>query len=93
MSATLYSNYSRGWLWIVFCPCLCVMAQMLGVPTTLLNPADSSDLLGSTVLEGFSVIPPTPELFLPTISVAISGFLPPVLAFVIAATLFHPPVH
>ncbi len=92
MTPIQYSSDSRGWLLVAFCLCLCVMAQMLGVPATLLNPADSSDLLGSTVLEGFSVIPPTPELFLPTISVAISGFLPPVLAFVIAATLFHPPV-
>lgn len=92
MTVIQYSSDSRGWLLVVFCLCLCVMVQMLGVPATLLNPADFSDLLGSTVLEGFSVIPPTPELFLPTISVVISGFLPPVLAFVIAATLFHPPV-
>lgn len=92
MTAIQYSSDSRGWLLVVFCLCLCVMAQMLGVPATLLSPADFSDVLSSSVLEGFSLIPPSPELFLPTISVAISGFLPPVFAFVIAATLFHPPV-
>jgi len=65
---------------------------MLGVPATLLSPADSSDLLGSSVLEGFSVISPSPELSLPTKSFILSSVSPPVLAFVIAATLFHPPV-
>ncbi|TKB82017.1 MAG: hypothetical protein E8D44_13020 [Nitrospira sp.] len=92
MSATLYSSRSRGWWLIVCCLCLCVMVQMLGVPATLLSPADSSDLLGSSVLEGFSVISPSPELVLPAISIALSNVSPLALAFVIAATLFHPPV-
>lgn len=91
MSTTLYSSGSRGWLLIVFCLCLCVMAQMLGVPATLLSPADSSDLPGSSVLEGFSVIPPSPELTLPATSIAMVNFSPPEPVLVIAATLFHPP--
>jgi hypothetical protein len=68
------------------------MAQMLGVPPTLLSPADSSDLFGSSLMEGFSVVPQSPEPILSAISIALSNVSPLALAFVIAATLFHPPV-
>ena len=85
-------SQAKGALLMTLCLCLCVMVQMLGVPATLLSPADSSDLLGSSVLEGFSLIPPSPELFLPTIFGAMSNISPPVHAFVITDTLFHPPV-
>lgn len=68
------------------------MVQMLGVPATLLNPADASDLLGASVLEGFSVVPPSPELLLPESSIAISNVSPSEHVLVIAAALFHPPV-
>src|SRR3990167_5686336 len=91
MTTTLYPSRSRGLLLIVFCLCLCVMAQMLGVPATLLSPADSSDPLGSSVLEGFSVIPQVPELLHPVTSTAVLDFLFAVHVPVIAATLFHPP--
>jgi hypothetical protein len=37
--------------------CLCVVVQMLGVPATLLSPDGASDLLGASVLEGFSILP------------------------------------
>ncbi|MDO9116547.1 MAG: hypothetical protein Q7U39_01200 [Nitrospira sp.] len=92
MRTTLYASRSRGQLLVVFCLCLCVMAQMLGAPVTLLSPADASDLLGSSVLEGFSVVPPSPELILPKISIGILDFSPSVSVLVIAATLFRPPV-
>lgn len=92
MITTLYSSRSKSLLLMVLCLCFCVMAQMLGVPPTLLSPADSSDLFGSSLLEGFSVIPQSPELILPTTSIAILNFSPPVHVLVIAATLFHPPV-
>ena len=92
MITALYSSRSKSVLLMVFCLCLCVMAQMLGVPPTLLSPADPSDLFGSSLMEGFSVVPQSPELTLPAISIVISNVSPPVLAFVIAATLFHPPV-
>ena len=47
-------------LWL----CLSIVLQMLGAPGTLLTPTLSSDLLGSTILEGFS-IPPSPIPFMP----------------------------
>lgn len=68
------------------------MAQMLGVPATLLNPADSSDLLGSSVLEGFSVIPPSPDIALSAISVAAPNFSSFSHVPVMASAVFHPPV-
>ena len=77
---------------IVCCLCLCVMAQMLGVPATLLSPADSPDLLGSSVLEGFSILPPPPDMSLPATSVAASSFSSLSHVPVLASVLFHPPV-
>jgi hypothetical protein len=65
---------------------------MLGVPVTLLSLADASDLLGSSVLEGFSIVPPSPELLLPNSSIVIANVSPSEYVLVIAAALFHPPV-
>ncbi len=87
-------NSSRSWgvLLGVFCLCLCVLAQMLGVPTTLLSPAGSADLLGSSVLEGFSMLPQVPEALVAATFVAVWSFLSAMHVPVIAAAVFHPPV-
>lgn len=87
-------NSSRSWgiLLGVLCLCICVIAQMLGVPTTLLNPAGSADLLGSSVLEGFSVLPQVLEVLLAATFVAVCSFLSAMHVPVIAAAVFHPPV-
>jgi hypothetical protein len=68
------------------------MAQMLGVPAMLLSPADSSDLLGSSVSEGFSIIPPSPDISLPATSVAAPHFSSSAHVPVMASAVFHPPV-
>jgi hypothetical protein len=71
--------------------CLCVMAQMLGVPATLLHSLETVDALAVSVSEGFSVpssFPqPTPsvEMVLVTDS-PVSVHMP-----VLASALFHPP--
>lgn len=78
-------------LFLVLFLCLSVMAQMLGVPTTLLNPAADSDILGASVLEGFSVPPCFTHLDLMT-KVATNFHLPPTgNGPILVASLFHPP--
>lgn len=72
--------------------CLCVLLQMLGVPATLLSPADAADALGASVLEGFSVLPALPQLELQReicsfVDVHSSMHVP-----VLASVPFHPPV-
>ncbi|MCS6284115.1 MAG: hypothetical protein H8K08_01700 [Nitrospira sp.] len=92
MTTTLYTRCPAGWLLIVCCLCLCVMVQMLGVPATLLSPADSPDLLGSSVLEGFSILPPSPDMSLPATSAAAPDFSSLSHVPVMVSAVFHPPV-
>jgi hypothetical protein len=92
MTTTLRASRSQGWLLIVCCLCLCVLAQMLGAPATLLSPAESADLLESSLLEGLSVLPPAPELLLPCTSTAAPDWLFSVHASAILSTVFHPPL-
>lgn len=93
MATSLYLSRLRGLVPIVFCLCVCVMVQMLGVPATLLSPADSlDDLLGSSVSEGFSVLPPSPDMYVPAKSVAAPAFSFLSHVPVIASTVFHPPI-
>jgi hypothetical protein len=70
--------------------CLCVFLQMLGVPSTLLNPA--FDVLESSVQEGFALLPAHPELPGCSESTAIPEprLLRPMP--ILAAAMFHPPV-
>ena len=46
---------------IVALLCMCVLMQMLSVPTTLWNPQGSADLFSVSILEGYAV-PPLPPL-------------------------------
>lgn len=92
MMTTSDRGRSRGVLLMVLVLCLCIVAQMLGVPVTLLSPADSPDQVGSSVLEGFSVPPPTVEFLLAGTSVKVSDRSSVMHVPVIASALFHPPV-
>jgi len=92
MVTSLYLRRSCGVLLMVLCLCICVIAQMLGVPTTLLSPAGSADLLGSSVLEGFSVLPQVPEALVAVTFVAVWSFLSAMHVPVMASAVFHPPV-
>lgn len=77
---------------VVMLLCVCVLLQMLGAPATLLNPSLSSDTLGASVLEGFTVPPTRLSLDLSGESVPVSDVRPPVRVPVLASVPFHPPV-
>lgn len=72
--------------------CICVVLQMLGVPVTLLNPSLSSDILGTSVLEGFSVPPAPPHLNPFSAFVLVTQGHASVHMPLLASDLFHPPV-
>lgn len=72
--------------------CLCVFLQMLGVPVTLLGPSVSSDTLGASVLEGFSLPPSLPQLILLPESVIVREVPPMVHVPILTSAVFHPPV-
>jgi len=72
--------------------CLCVMMQMLGTPGTLLSPTLSSDIWGTSVLEGFS-IPPTPVRFTPSATeMAAAEARLSLHSAMLAFAPFHPPL-
>lgn len=77
---------------VILLLCLCVVLQMLGVPVTLLSPSVTSDILGASVLEGFSLPPTLPELALLADSVLVREVHPIVHVPLLASALFHPPL-
>lgn len=83
----------RGVLILVTLLCLCVLFQMLGVPATLLSPADAADALGASVLEGFSLPPSLPQLAFQANTWLFVDAHPLVHVPVLASAPFHPPVH
>jgi len=86
------SPIGRLCLSMVMLLCFCVMMQMLGVPVTLLNPVASTDALGASVLEGFSVPPTSPQLAMSRESIPLSDIHLSVDVPVLDAALFRPPV-
>lgn len=72
--------------------CVCVLLQMLGVPGLLLNPSLSSDTLGASVLEGFTILPAVPALVRSSRYVSLSGLYQSVHVPLLASVPFHPPV-
>lgn len=72
--------------------CLCVLVQMLGVPQTLLNPVDSWDTWGDSVLEGLSVPPSVAEISPSDQVTAISETEQAFARLVLIQVPFHPPV-
>lgn len=72
--------------------CISVIVQMLGVPVTLLDPGVTSDPLGASVLEGFSVPPSAVQLSFSTDAVLIIEIHRLISRPVLASALFHPPL-
>ncbi len=82
----------RAWMVFLLLLCISIVVHMLGVPITLLNPAEASDTVSGSVLEGFSVPPAFDDLMLTTQTAAVvqadrCGHCP-----VLTVVLFHPPV-
>ncbi|MDK2741488.1 MAG: hypothetical protein NDI90_01125 [Nitrospira sp. BO4] len=72
--------------------CVCVLAQMLGAPVTLLSLLTTSDMLAGSVSEDFSVLPPVPELRpFSALCLRVDGHPIPHLP-VLATSVFHPPL-
>ena len=72
--------------------CFFVVVQMLGVPVTLLNPLETADTMGGSVLEGFSVPSTVPQLTLSSETVPVTDAQPSGHVPVLASALFHPPI-
>lgn len=83
---------SMGLVLLILWLCACVFGQMLGVPPTLWNPGDSPDLMGSSVLEGFTLMTEVPHLLWTVTFGSVSDGSPGVHVPVLASALFHPPV-
>lgn len=83
---------SLGLVLLVVGLCVCVFGQMLGAPPTLWNPADSPDLMGSSVLEGFTLVTEVPHLMWTVTFGVVSDGASGVHVPVLASALFHPPV-
>jgi len=88
----LVSSCSKPSLFLILFLCLSVMGQMLGAPITLLNPSTDADVLGASVLEGFSVPPCLTCLEFVTTAVANCDIPPIVNRPVLVYSLFHPPL-
>ncbi|MDF0642433.1 MAG: hypothetical protein P0111_00260 [Nitrospira sp.] len=82
----------RSALAAVLCLCLCIMIQLLGVAGTWLIQAPSSELLGTSILEGFPI--PTTAVQPPPVAaiVAAQDTLSSLHLPVLTLTLFHPPL-
>lgn len=72
--------------------CVCVVAQMLGIPVTLLGLLNSDMLTESEpVSEDFSALSPLPELERPGLLRILSEFRPVRHLPVLTISVFHPP--
>lgn len=71
---------------------MCVFAQMLGGPVTLLSELTIADMLMESESEDPSVLPPVPELR-PSgvLRLCVVGYSTPVLPM-LATSVFHPPL-
>lgn len=81
-----------GGMIVILFLCVSVIMQMLGAPVTLLNPAETSDVLAASVLEGFSVPPALLHLTPSSEAVLVTDAQPSVYVLVLASAPFHPPV-
>jgi len=76
-------------LWVLFA-CLCVLAQMMGTPVTLIGLL-TSDISVESVSEDFSIAPITPELG-PASPPRLHEKSEPLLHLpIIVTSVFHPP--
>ena len=86
------SNSSVGGASHILFLCLGIIVQMLGVPATLLEPADSPDLFAAYALEGLTLPTTLPSMHTPSgsslaINVPLTADIP-----ILPYTLFRPPL-
>lgn len=90
--ATDFIDPSRIAVCLILLLCVCVLAQMLGAPVTLLSLLTTSDMLAGSVSEDFSVLPPVPELHpFSALRLRVDRHPVPHLP-VLATSVFHPPL-
>lgn len=80
---------------VAFLLCVCVLAQMLGAPVTLVTLVTlltEADTLTESVLEDFSVLPSVPEPERPSLLRLSVEFHPSLYLPVLATSVFHPPL-
>lgn len=85
------SHRFRGAYLILFL-CLCVILQMLGVPATLLDLAGYADLFAASTLEGLTLPPTIPTLYVHSgysmpLDVPLTADVP-----ILLTSLFRPPL-
>jgi len=90
---TLTSSGQRtGSRWIVLFLCVSVLAQMVGMPMTLLSLLTTSDVLAESGSEDPSMLPQVPELRpFSAPHLRVDGHTISHLP-VLAASVFHPPL-
>lgn len=85
------SDCSFGLLAVVVLLCFCVLAQMLGMPVTMLGLVTTSDMLVESVSEDFSLIPVVPEPGTSGPSHTQAEFQASLHFPVFVTSVFHPP--
>jgi hypothetical protein len=91
-NATRYSYQATGLVCLVVLLCLCVIAQMLGAPFTLLGLLNSDVLAESEPLsEDFSALSPSPEPERPLLSHLLTEFRTVRHLPVVLTSVFRPP--
>jgi len=86
------SSRTIGVACLVVLLCVCVVAQMLGAPVTLLGLLNSDMLTESEpVSEDFSALTPLPEPERPGLLRVVSEFRPVRQLPVLITSVFHPP--
>ena len=85
------SDPNYGLLSVIVVLSFCVLAQMLGLPVTMLALVNSSDILMESVSEDFSLTSEVPELGLSVSSHIRAIIQPSVHLPVFVTSVFHPP--
>ncbi len=91
MKNRFMSHRSLGSLSVVALLSLCVFAQMLGMPVTMLGLVTSSDMLMESVSEDFSLAPDVLELGTSGLSHVRVEFQTAFHLPVLVTSVFHPP--
>lgn len=91
MRIVCVSNRRYGLFAVVVLLCFCVLAQMLGMPVTMLALVTSADILMESVSEDFSLTPVMPEPGTSGSSSVHAVGQPAVHLPVFVTSVFHPP--
>lgn len=89
IGCVFYQRY--GLLSVVALLCVCVLAQMLGMPMTMFGLLTSSDMLVESVSEDFSLTPVVPQPGTLGSSHIHVIFQPSLHRPVFVTSVFHPP--